>query len=336
MRDRLLRLLPGLVVSVGFTIWFVVRADWRAVGAALQGVDPAWVVLSAMVLFTEFFIRALRWKVLLTPLAPNASFGRLFVATVIGMSLNVVLPFRAGDVARPWLGSRETGLSFAPLVTVAVLERIFDIFGLVCVMVLMSFLLAGTTDDLIGQLQWYASAFGAVTGLGFAVFVWMAFHEAQTRGIYTAITSRMGPVGSRFQGLFDGLTVGLAGIRDRGLLLKAALLSALHWFNGSVSIVLLSHAFHLPLPLSAGCFTSVELAMSVALPQAPGFFGVFHVAIENALRIWGMDPAPAQAFAVLFWAVSFVPVSTLGALFWTREGMRLADIHGGVTGGPSR
>ena len=324
---RLLRLLPGLVVSVGFTIWFVGRADWRAVWLALQGVQPLWVVASAAVLFTEFFIRALRWKVLLTPLAPDARFHRLFVATVIGMSLNVVLPFRAGDVARPWLGSRETGIGVAPLVTVAVLERIFDILGLVFVMVLMSFLLAGTTDAMIGQLQWYATGFGAITGLGFVVFVWMAFHEERTRGIYTALTSRLGPIGKPFQGLFDGLTGGLAGIRDRQLLARAAILSGLHWFNGSLSIYLLFHAFRLQLPLAAGCFTSVELAMSVALPQAPGFFGVFQVAIENALRIWGMDAAPAQAFAVLFWAVSFVPVSTLGAVFWVREGLRLADFR---------
>lgn len=329
MNERLLRLVPGLIVSAGFTIWFVARADWDAVLAALQGVQPGWVLASAAVLFTEFLIRALRWKVLLTPLAPNARFGRLFVATVIGMSLNVVLPFRAGDVARPWLGARETGLGFAPLVTIAVLERIFDILGLVFVMVLMSFLLAGTTDDMIGELQWYASGFGAITGLGFAVFVWMALHEDQTRGLYTRITSHMGPIGSRFQGLFDGLTGGLAGIRDRWLLVQAAALSALHWFNGSVSIFLLFHAFRLPLPFAAGCFTSVALAMGVALPQAPGFFGVFHVAIENALRIWGMDPAPAQAFAVLFWAVSFVPVSTLGAIFWLREGIRLADLRRG-------
>lgn len=321
-------MVPSLVVSAGFTTWFIARADWRAVGVALQGVQPGWVVASAAVLFTEFFIRALRWKVLLQPLAPNARLHRLFVATVIGMSLNVVLPFRAGDLARPWLGSRETGLSFAPLVTIAVLERVMDILGLVSVLVTMSVLLAGThSDAVIGQLQWYGSAFGLVAGAGFAVFVWMAFHEQATRALYTALTARMGPVGAKFQGLFDGLTAGLASIRDRRLLAQAAALSALHWFNGSLSIYLLFHAFALPLPFAAGCFTSVALAVTVALPQAPGFFGVFHVAIENALRIWGMDAAPAQAFAIVFWAVSFVPVSTLGAVLWTREGIRLADLR---------
>ena len=101
----------------------------------------------------------------------------------------------------------------------------------------------------------------------------------------------------------------------------------LHWFNGALSIFLLFHAFDIDLPFAAACFTTVGLALTVALPQAPGFFGVFHFAIENALRIWGMNPAPAQAFAIILWAVSFVPVSFLGALFWMREGMRFGDLH---------
>lgn len=328
MRGRLTRLVPGLVVSAGFTMWFIARAEWNAVGTALVGVKPVWVLASAAVLFTEFIIRAVRWKVLLQPIAPHARLSRLFVATVIGMSLNVALPFRAGDIARPWLGSRETGTDMAPLVTIAIIERVLDILGLVTILMLMSLLLTGTSSDaLIGQLQGWGAAFGLCAGLGFAVFLWMAFHEHRTRALYTQITRRMGPVGNKFQSLFDGFTIGLAGIRDRSLLAQAAGLSVLHWFNGALSIFLLFHAFSIDLPFAAACFTTVGLALTVALPQAPGFFGVFHFAIENALRIWGMDPAPAQAFAIILWAVSFIPVSFLGALFWMREGMRFGDMH---------
>lgn len=328
MRNRLQRLLPGLVVSAGFTVWFIARAEWAAVGTALVGIRPAWVLASAAVLFTEFIIRAVRWKVLLRPLAPDARLYRLFVATVIGMSLNVALPFRAGDIARPWLGSRETGSDFAPLVTVAIIERVFDILGLVAILVGMSALLAGGSneDAMIGSFQIWGAAFGAAAGLGFAAFLWMAFHEHRTRALYTALTARLGPVGARLQTLFDGFTLGLASIRSRRVLAQAAALSVLHWFNGSLSIFLLFHAFGLRLPFAAACFTTVGLALTVALPQAPGFFGVFHVAIENALRIWGMSPAPAQAFAIILWAVSFVPVGTLGAFYWMQEGMRLADL----------
>ena len=126
---------------------------------------------------------------------------------------------------------------------------------------------------------------------------------------------------ARFLALFDGFVEGLSSVRSRGALVKAGLLSLLHWTNGSISIWCLFRAFDMDLPFAAACFTTVAIALTVALPQAPGFFGVFHVAIEKTLVLWGLDAAPAQAFAIIFWAVSFVPVTTTGAFLYWKEGL---------------
>lgn len=331
MSKRLLRLLPGLIVSLGFTLWFVLRAHWGEVGQALVGVDVPAVVISAMVLYTEFGIRTLRWKVLLRPLAPHARVWRLFVATVIGMSLNVVLPFRAGDFARPWLGSRETGTPMLPLVTVAVIERVFDILGLVSILVIMVAILpenAQAHGELVWNLKLYGSIFGFAGVGGLAIFLALAAREQAARHIFVRIVSiAPRPVADRFLYLFDGFVKGLESVRSRRALWEAGALSLLHWLNGSISIYVLFHAFDIQLPFAAACFTTVAIALTVALPQAPGFFGVFHVAIETTLVLWGLDPAPAQAFAIVFWAVSFVPVATTGAILFWKEGLSLTAIR---------
>lgn len=331
MSKRLLRLLPGLIVSLGFTLWFVLRAHWGEVGEALVGVDVPAVVISAMVLYTEFVIRTLRWKVLLRPLAPHARVWRLFIATVIGMSLNVVLPFRAGDFARPWLGSRETGTPMLPLVTVAVIERVFDILGLVSILVIMVLILpenAQAHGELVWNLKLYGSVFGFAGLSGMAIFLTLAAREQAARHIFARIVSiAPRPVADRFLFLFDGFVKGLESVRSRRALWQAGALSLLHWLNGSISIYVLFHAFGIDLPFAAACFTTVAIALTVALPQAPGFFGVFHVAIETTLVLWGLDPAPAQAFAIVFWAVSFVPVATTGAIAFWREGLSLTAIR---------
>ncbi|MEC8277354.1 MAG: hypothetical protein VX026_06545, partial [Myxococcota bacterium] len=57
------------------------------------------------------------------------------------------------------------------------------------------------------------------------------------------------------------------------------------------------------------------------LPQAPGFIGVFHVAIEETLILWGMSLGPAKGFALVFWAISFIPVTLLGVIRLWREGL---------------
>ncbi len=333
MSSRFRRLIPGLVVTGAFTAWFVAGTHWGEVGAALAEVRGGWVALSAVVLFTEFYIRAARWKVLLGPLAPQARPTRLLVATIIGMGLNVILPFRAGDLARPWLGHRETGVAVLPLVTIAVIERVFDILGLVCVLLLMVVLLpseAAAQGELVWNLKLYGACFGFIGITALSIFLWLATREVAARALFTRIAG-LGPAPLRDRAieLFDGFVGGLESVRDRRALVTAGALSALHWFNGSLSIFVLFHAFDIELPFAAACFTTVAIALTVALPQAPGFFGVFHVAIERTLALWGQDAGPSQAFAIVFWAVSFVPVTLAALVLSGREGVRLADFARG-------
>ncbi|MEN9787808.1 MAG: hypothetical protein RLZZ299_3072 [Pseudomonadota bacterium] len=322
----MLRLLLGLAVTAAFTAWFVLGAQWESIGRALIEVEPLWALAAAGVLFTEFLLRAWRWKVLLSPLAPQARFGRLFVATVVGMGLNVVLPFRAGDVARPLLGQRETGVSWVPLVTVAVAERLLDVFGLVCVFLVMSGTLPTALPEggeLAANLQLYGSVIGMAGVLALLGCVMLAHREDPARRFARRLADSLPAAwGVRWMAVLDALLAGLAFTRDRRALAAAALASIAHWFNGALSIFLLFRAFDMDLPFAAACFTTVAVALTVALPQAPGFFGVFHVAIERTLVLWGQSPGPAEAFAILFWAVSFVPVTALAWWFAAREGLR--------------
>jgi uncharacterized protein (TIRG00374 family) len=328
---RLLRILPGLVVSLVFTVLFLRKAEWPEVVAALKGADPRYVIASAAVLYTEFIVRTLRWKILLRPLAPAARVWRLFVATVIGMSLNVVLPLRAGDFARPVLGYLETGVGILPLATIAVIERVFDLIGLISVFVIMVLILpenAQAHGELVFNLKLYGGAFGVAGVGGLATFLVLASQEKRARVLFVRLASIWPPpVANKFIQLFDGFVGGLEVVRSKRALWEAGLLSLVHWMNGSISIYLLFHAFGIDLPFAAACFTTVAIALTVALPQAPGFFGVFHVAIQTTLVLWGTDETPAKAFAIVFWAVSFVPVAVTGAILWWREGMTLSDLR---------
>lgn len=335
---RLKRLLPGLLVSGSFTVWFVWTAHWQEVTVSLAGVHWGWVVASATVLFTEFLLRTLRWKVLLRRLSPQADYGRLLTATIIGMGLNVCLPFRAGDIARPFLGHRATGLPPLPLVTVAVIERVFDLVGLLFVFLGMLVLLPETeSGELVTRLEIYGSLVGAAGVVGLGTFLWMAAHEATARGLYERLVGLFpAPLRHKFLGLFDGFAAGLESVRDRRVLVEAALISLLHWTNGAVSIALLFRAFAIDLPFAAAAFTTVAIALAAALPQAPGFFGVFHSATAMTLGLWGLDPGPSEAYAIVFWGVSFIPVSIAAILLSWRAGLSLRSFWATTPGSLAR
>ena len=70
---------------------------------------------------------------------------------------------------------------------------------------------------------------------------------------------------------------------------------------------------------------AVAIALTVALPQAPGFIGVFHIAIEKTMVLWGQPVTSSKGFAIIFWTVSFLPVAVVGLLALWREGMSLTS-----------
>jgi len=288
------------------------------------------VALAAAVLLLEFVLRATRWRILLRPIHPGAGFGDLFRATVIGMAINILLPARAGEVARPLVAVRRTGAPLAATVTTTVLERVFDLVGLLSVFLLMLAVLPeaeGPEGVLVRNLRRYGALMGGAGILGLAVLAFGSRRRERLHGWLGALTRLLPgrlarPVLAVLDGLVDGMTA-LSRPRDA---LLALLCTLALWMNGVLAIEILMTAFRIDLPLGAAAFTSVAIALTVVLPQAPGFVGVFHVAIEKTLVLWGLDATPAKGFAMVFWGISFLPVACLGLLALWREGLSIGEI----------
>ncbi|MCB9758780.1 MAG: flippase-like domain-containing protein [Alphaproteobacteria bacterium] len=323
----------GVALSLALSIWFIRTGRWDVVYAELVGARVSYVALASAMLVGEFVLRAMRWKVLLRPVDPEATVVDLFSATVIGAAANTLLPARAGEVAKPLVASRRTHASLPALIATNVMERVYDIFGLVSVltatMLLMPKSPADSSEDalLVYKLKLYGLIAGAGALVAMAVFFWLASRGAPARAVFARIVSiAPPPVAERFMHLFDGFVEGLGATRDRRGMWQAGVLSLAIWFNGAAAIYVLFQAFRLTLPPAAACFTGVAIAVAVVFPQAPGFFGVFHFAIEKTLVLWDVPVDPAKAFAVVFWGVSFLPVTAVGLLALWREGLSLGGL----------
>jgi glycosyltransferase 2 family protein len=318
------------VLGLGLLAWFVATIEWNALLEALSGLRLGYVALAAGVLLLEFVLRSIRWRILLRPVHPAARVGALFSATVIGAAINTLLPARAGEVAKPLVAVRRTGAPLAATVTTTVVERVFDLVGLLSVFLLMLAVLPaaeGPDGVLVRNLRRYGTLMGGAGVIGLCVLAVGSRRRDRLHRWLAAAThllpSRLAqPVLHVLDGLLDGMTA-LSRPRDAALALLCTL--AL-WMNGVLSIEILLAAFRIDLPLGAAAFTSVAIALTVVLPQAPGFVGVFHVAIEKTLVLWGLDTAPAKGFAMVFWGISFLPVTCLGLLALWREGLSIGDL----------
>ena len=118
-------------------------------------------------------------------------------------------------------------------------------------------------------------------------------------------------------------------------------LSAILWSGGVwTSLVLSSYfiypAFGVDVGLLAGCLLTTALAISVSIPQAPGFLGVFQLAVTLVLvKIFGVDEAVAKAAAIVLWTVQLLLMSGLGFVSLAIEGVALSEVRGAKSTPPS-
>lgn len=126
--------------------------------------------------------------------------------------------------------------------------------------------------------------------------------------------------------LLHSFMAGLQIFENKKKLLWIGFLSLAIWLLNSFAMYILSYSFNIELPFVGACFINVCLAIAVALPQAPGFIGVFHIATQKSLAIFGVGLSSAQSYAIVLWAIGIVPVTLAGLYFLWREGMHLGDI----------
>ena len=333
----------GVVFSIGFLAWFIKDIEAAEISRSFEAVSWPFVVASSVVLLSEFAIRAVRWRLLLNPIRPT-KVRPLFEATLIGAAGNTLLPMRAGDIARAVVASGATGVRLTTVFATNVMERVYDLFGLVAVLFITFALLpedlASNPADMerIQKLSFYGKGIGVFALLGMTAFFAMAKHPERARRFVNFFCKPLpGPVRSKVRDLTGAFIEGLAATQSAKNVWTAIALSLLLWANLSLAIFLLFKAFHLQLPYAAACFITVAIALAVVIPQAPGYLGVFQSVIEVTLSLWTsaelfshsgatVVAQDIKAFAIVFWAVSFVPVTILGLLCLRRAGLSLRRV----------
>ena len=93
-------------------------------------------------IYLAYVVRAIRWKIFLRPVRPQASSVSLVAPTIIGFT-GLALLGRPGELIRPYLIARRQNLSFSSQLGVWAVERIFDIGAFTMLLVSAIFVSGG-------------------------------------------------------------------------------------------------------------------------------------------------------------------------------------------------
>jgi uncharacterized protein (TIRG00374 family) len=329
----------GILLSVALLYWAFHGIDWRQVASELRRANVGLLVLSAVAATGIFPLRARRWRTILDPVEPNIPFGKLWRSTAIGMMVSNVIPARAGEPARAYALSREVPrVPFSTAFASLAVDRVFD--ALIILLLMFGAMLDPRFPSEGGQTVARLATTGVTFVIGvLAVLYLIVFFPARMISLYELFARRVAPqFEERGRAILVAFAGGLSVLRNPARFVAVLWWALLHWLLNALAFWIAFRAVGIDVPFSAAFFIQGIIAIGVAIPSSPGFFGPFELAGKLGLGVFGVPDAQAVTWAVGFHVLSFIPITIIGAYYFARLGLHFSDIQsaGKGDGGGSR
>jgi uncharacterized protein (TIRG00374 family) len=307
MKKKIIAILKYLVfLGIGiFLMWWQLskmtplqRLQFRD---SLQHANYIVILPIIIIALLSHMSRALRWKIMIEHMGYQPSTSNTFYATLCGYFANTFIP-RAGEILRCTLLTRYEKIPVNKLIGTILVERFFDFFCYILIIVFTICIQLNTVSDFIKKkvllisnknatFPWWVILL-VVTGAAIVIIIfvkWILKRHSNHRHII------------RLRGFHLGLKEGFTTI----LLLKKRRLFLFHtafiWTMYLLQIYIGFYALSATTGLGLGAALSVLSLATLAMIVAPGGIGAFPVAIQQVLLIYSIDNI---SFGWLMWSVS--------------------------------
>lgn len=321
-KNKSIKFLIGIAISIFLIVWLLGSLNLKEVFLALIKLNYQYLFLSLPIIFLHFLIRSYRWKYLIkNNNTYNYTLG--FDSIQLGNFVNYILPFRAGEIARPLLLSKKSKIPFTVGMASVVVERFFDLFTVLCLFALLVFRVPNLPDwskdgaYLLGLLAIFL--FLGILSASFcpkllkktSFFFLNYFPEKLKKGLIKLITM-----------LIEGASV----LNNFKSLIMIIFYSILIW--GSNLFLFYIWSLMLPDPVASfdlALALSVLVALAVAAPSAPGFIGVFQAGCVGAFVLFGISKEYAMAYAIITHVFQYIIYILYGIYLIFKYGLNVRD-----------
>ncbi len=311
--ERFWRAAAGIAISVVALALVVRSVDLGAAWDALRHAEPGWIVLLIAFVVTDLLLRAIRWRLLLAPLAAvplRTTLGSLLV----GYLANNVLPARLGEIVRSHhLGSR-TGVSRTTILGTIVVERVVD--TVVVVAIAAAAILVLSVRGVVASAVLVGLAVTALLVL--LIAIGMVAHRLPGADRVAGFVGRW----PRVRDVLGRLRTGLSIASDLRTMAAATALSIGSWSCTVLAFAAAGQAIGIELTIGQAALLAAGTNLATAIPAAPGYVGTFELAAVTIARSVGIAAEPALAFAVLVHATTLLLTSVGGVAVVALGGRR--------------
>lgn len=316
---KALKYLLIILLTAAFVWYFARNLDWAEVTQSLRKANIWYLGASAAIICFGYFLRSVRWQVLLKPLT-DSNVRDLFATTTVGFTA-IFLIGRAGEILRPmWLPMLDKRVRPSYAVITIGVERVFDLASLICffsVSLIWFQTRVGHEAEyayirLVGNLM----ALGAVSFIVFLlIYSWRSeplinwFARMSDRKF---IPKRLRTI---FLGLMQQLATSLKVMTNVREIFWVTLWTIALWLAISIPTWLVLMAFGLPLTFVDSIFVMGVASMGSLVPTPGGAAGAFHAATAGSLILLGIGHEDAAAVSIVMHLVYFAPAVIFGLYY---------------------
>jgi hypothetical protein len=150
-RRRLVSGLAALAITAA-TLFILQRGGFlRAFATALETADIARLAAAMAIVPVIQYLRAWRFKLLLSGTAELPEFRLYRIATLLGL-INFLVPFRLGEISFPLMARKHLGVGLARATGVLALTRAGEVLAILCLLFFLAALLLD--DGALGISRW--------------------------------------------------------------------------------------------------------------------------------------------------------------------------------------
>jgi glycosyltransferase 2 family protein len=298
-----------------------------------------WVLPYFGILTLVHLARTLRWGCLLSGLE-KVPFRKLNEASGIGFMMLLVLPFRLGEFARPFLIAQRSSIRRSAAMTSVVIERITDGLLVATLMRVLLFFIPTETAE-IRYVKLGSTLMFALFGGGLAFLLFARWQHDRAVDLVRATVGRIAPgLAHKVADIVDGFVGAMRQLPDGKRLAGFFFFTLAYWGLNGAGMVVLAQAFScagavdascqpLGLSLFQGYVVMTVLVVGVMIPGAPGMAGTFHWATTVGLGLFlpaAVVKSSGLAYANVLWLCQTVQQVGFGLILLSIGHLSFKDL----------
>lgn len=262
--------LSGIFLGIIFIIAWLKIVNWQEFIAYFHNFDLKFILLFSAFYVLAYFLRSLRWRIILSPIYPM-QIRESFFLFMSGMLVNYLIPVRAGELVKSIILKKKHRIPISASLPSVFIDKITDLFPILLIMVLIPLITVelNTTLHLVIVLLF-------LIFLAFIAFLFFAVNHRSKAILILHFVLKLIPqrFRNKFDGFFENFVDGMAIMKGRYFdYFLIYLITLLAVFSEAIYIFAVFRAFGAKVSYPQILFGYTLMNLTYILPTPPAQIG---------------------------------------------------------------